>query len=250
MNSRKSAALLSCLLFLGGCSTYTWAPGPSAQGTYEQASGKCRLLASTDQTSFYAQGSTSYVAGAALGAAVGQAVRQQNDFNNCMLASGWVPTGKDDAATQSAQKAEGEAVIADMKACFHAIRTNPKYASLAPHLHDEGTGKFTLAQLADTSFVKPDEVALLSSYSAEQDQCTQSHIDQIARLNPRAADTLQKVDVATREIELSLVQRKISWGEYAQSAQNIQEAAREGRPINQAATQGLVSVDITPPGTH
>jgi hypothetical protein len=46
---------------------------------------------------FYASGTQQFVASAALGAAIGDAFRSQDDFNDCMLASGWVT---DDAKSQ------------------------------------------------------------------------------------------------------------------------------------------------------
>jgi hypothetical protein len=61
-------------------------------------------MASHSGGGFVAAGSQQFVAGATLGAAIGDAVRQQNDFNSCMSASGWVlidPKGAAQAVMQA-----------------------------------------------------------------------------------------------------------------------------------------------------
>jgi hypothetical protein len=55
---------------------------------FEPAKARCSLLARHSGGDFAATGSESYVAGAALGHAIGESVRTQQDFNDCMLASG------------------------------------------------------------------------------------------------------------------------------------------------------------------
>jgi hypothetical protein len=47
-------------------------------------------------------GSSSYVAGAAIGNAIGNAVRAQADFNDCMAASGWLAVDTVPAPTHTA----------------------------------------------------------------------------------------------------------------------------------------------------
>lgn len=80
------------LVLLAGCASHTWAPGPDARGTFDEARGRCSLMARHSGHGFYAAGSERFVASAALGAAIGNAIRTQNDFNDCMSANGWVMT--------------------------------------------------------------------------------------------------------------------------------------------------------------
>src|SRR4051794_21904436 len=80
---RFSAILSLISIGLVGCATYSWKPGPTAVGSYEEASGKCSTVAKSGASGFYAQGSPGYVAGAAMGAAIGEAARQQSSFNDC-----------------------------------------------------------------------------------------------------------------------------------------------------------------------
>jgi hypothetical protein len=87
---------LGLTAILAGCATHQWVPGPGAQNLdFQQVQAQCSLLAENRGGSFEASGSPRFVAGATLGYALGDAVRQQDDFNTCMLASGWtiaVPT--------------------------------------------------------------------------------------------------------------------------------------------------------------
>ncbi len=83
------------MISLGACANHTFAPGP---GMNVQDLGpnkaQCRLFArgSDPGYSFSAYGSPRFVAasmgGAALGAAIGSAVRQNSNFNDCMEARG------------------------------------------------------------------------------------------------------------------------------------------------------------------
>ena len=86
---RSAAALTLSVLSLAGCATHTWVAGPDARGTFSEADGRCKLLANNTGGGFYAQGSQQFVAGAALGAAIGEGIKAQNNYNACMEASGW-----------------------------------------------------------------------------------------------------------------------------------------------------------------
>jgi hypothetical protein len=92
----KLGAVSLAVAALAGCAKHTWAPGPGATMPFGQVSGQCKLMAINGQTSGFvaASGSPKFVAaavgGAALGSAIGNAVRQQNIYNACMEANGFV----------------------------------------------------------------------------------------------------------------------------------------------------------------
>ena len=86
----RLAALAGLLVAAAGCVQHIWAPGPDAQGTFDEQSARCRLLARAGERGYIAFGSSGYVAGATIGNAIGNAVRAQADFNDCMTASGWL----------------------------------------------------------------------------------------------------------------------------------------------------------------
>lgn len=103
-------AALAGLLAVAGCVQHVWAPGPDAHGTFAEQSARCRLMARADERGYIAFGSSSYVAGAAIGNAIGNAVRAQADFNDCMAASGWLAV---DAAPASAEATAAGAPSSD-----------------------------------------------------------------------------------------------------------------------------------------
>ncbi len=74
---------------LAGCVSHNWTPGPDARGTFEEQSAACRMLARAGDVGFVAVGRPAYVAGAALGNAIGNAVRANATFNDCLEAAGW-----------------------------------------------------------------------------------------------------------------------------------------------------------------
>jgi hypothetical protein len=86
------AARLFLLLPLvaSGCASHTWAPGPGIAGAnFDVAKAQCSLMARHGGSGVVAVGSTAFVAGAVIGSAIGDSIRAQNDFNDCMLAGGW-----------------------------------------------------------------------------------------------------------------------------------------------------------------
>ena len=91
---RMGLLISTCLL--SGCAYHTFAPGPGmSANNFEPDSAKCRMYSRGQQSgfSFAASGSPRFVAastgGAALGYAVGSAVQANQNYNDCMIATGW-----------------------------------------------------------------------------------------------------------------------------------------------------------------
>jgi hypothetical protein len=92
------SALCVTGLILSACVSHTWAPGPGATGNLAQVGGQCELLAkSAGQQAGYvgAYGQPAFV-GAMVGTglllnAIGNAVQQNEIFNACLMANGFVP---------------------------------------------------------------------------------------------------------------------------------------------------------------
>lgn len=78
------------ILPLAGCVSHQWAYGPTASMPFEQASGECKLTAMGAEQGSIAIGRPSFVAGAALGSAIGNAVRVNAAYNACLEAQGFV----------------------------------------------------------------------------------------------------------------------------------------------------------------
>ncbi|MBV9784054.1 MAG: hypothetical protein JO264_09565 [Acidisphaera sp.] len=81
--------LLPITFFLSACA-HTWVPGPGMNAEdLGPEKARCSYIARHGGSGFAAAGSPRYVAAAALGNAIGEAFRAQQDFNDCMEASGW-----------------------------------------------------------------------------------------------------------------------------------------------------------------
>lgn len=105
MNARK-LGILGLLVAVAGCqSSYTYERigyGP----TLEVSEAQCRIMATGTQQQVIAWGSASYVAGAQLGNAIGNAIREDAFMRDCMILQGWkrqpVTTSQVQTASQSA----------------------------------------------------------------------------------------------------------------------------------------------------
>ena len=92
---------------VSACAPTIYAPGPGVNAaTFEPTKAQCSLMARHAGGSFAAYGDANYVAGAALGNAIGEAIRTQEDFSDCMKASGWMPVTKEAAAARSVKGAQ------------------------------------------------------------------------------------------------------------------------------------------------
>jgi hypothetical protein len=89
MNVKLASTFVAAVL-LSGCVSHTWAPGPTAAMPFPQASGQCKLVAMGAERGTFAFGRPAFVAGAAIGSAIGNAVRQNTAYNACMEAQGFV----------------------------------------------------------------------------------------------------------------------------------------------------------------
>jgi|SRR5271155_88784 len=84
--------LVSGFFILAACAPTIWDKPGATQADFNQDSARCRLLArGMNPGDFYAQGSASFVAGAALGNAVGTAANQAATYRDCMMAVGYTP---------------------------------------------------------------------------------------------------------------------------------------------------------------
>jgi hypothetical protein len=80
------------LATMPACTPTNWDKPNATQADFNRDSAQCRLLArGMNLGDFYAQGSASFVAGAALGNAIGTATNQAATYRDCMLAVGYTP---------------------------------------------------------------------------------------------------------------------------------------------------------------
>lgn len=143
-HSILSLGSVALLLLLSGCVTHTWAPGPGMSlSDSEPAKARCSLIARHGGSDFVAYGNRSYVAGAALGHAIGESVYLQQDFNDCLQVGSW------QIADQSPQ-----AVAAQEEALGRFAHTDPGEVE-KPRVRNKRHIKAITLVVADTPRTKP-----------------------------------------------------------------------------------------------
>jgi hypothetical protein len=229
----KKISVILLATAVGGCQTHTWAPGPNAQGTYEEAQGRCSIMARHSGGSYYARGNATFVASAMAGAAIGEMIRANSDFNDCMQANGWVAVEQQQKADPQVAALRQRAIDTanQLKACIEGVKAKTEYAPIRAHLLDANVGHYTLVQMSSQQFPTPAEGQLLASYGDESAVCRERATQEVAQLDPRAGHTLQQAATIVRELDLRLINRSITYGDYAKGAQTIMDATMSGRPI-------------------
>jgi hypothetical protein len=95
---RRALLAVTAAVTLAACTTHAWAPPPGGSPiSFDQQAAQCRLFARgvTPSGGFVAAAGRpafvgAFVGTAVLAQAIGSAVAVQNNFNDCMFASGWV----------------------------------------------------------------------------------------------------------------------------------------------------------------
>jgi hypothetical protein len=223
--------LVSAIAFAtSGCvASHTWAPGPhQSAASFTETSGRCKLAsmgANSGDSFAYAQGSPqfvgSYLGAVTIASAIGSHNRQQNTYNACMEAAGFVEA---DSTTSSTNAKDQIAAIKQQKlVCLKAVRAKPVYAALQPHFSDPEIGP-TLAQMADTSFPTPEEAKLFAPYLQEMRVCTDQVLGATSKFMPAAYQSTFVQASSDSYAVLDLLQnRQISWGDAAKRGRIILE---------------------------
>lgn len=86
----KNLAVLTLAVCLSGCATnYTYVPIVPNPRQIEMAEAQCQMMSTSAQQGMFAMGSPSYVAGAQIGNAIGNAIRVDQFMQQCMTLQGW-----------------------------------------------------------------------------------------------------------------------------------------------------------------
>ena len=124
---KKIGFVVASCAALAGCQTnYTYEPIVSNPPNLEMTHARCEMMSAGTQQGYIAIGSQSYVAGAALGNAIGNAVAADNFIRQCMTINGWRRVTKSEDQQGSAKgkssggiTAEQEAKAVDILALAH-----------------------------------------------------------------------------------------------------------------------------------
>ena len=214
-------------LLMSGCAAHTWAPGPGMSAAdFEPTKARCSLMARNGGSDFFAVGSQSYVAGAAVGHAIGESVRANQNFNDCMVASGWRIFDDKAQAAQTSAAAQIKAIMAQRKECVLAVRSKPDYQPLLPHFAELDTATFTMAQLTDGNRPTPAEARILVTYIDEEAPCRGEATTALTQAVPALAPILLHVKALSEATAILLIERKLTWGEAAERNKHALEDAK------------------------
>jgi hypothetical protein len=86
----SAVAIVAMVLFIGGCASAKWVPANPNVDSVEVTKARCDYWARHGgQAPWFAAGSPGFVAGAALGHGISRGITVVQDFNDCMIMSGW-----------------------------------------------------------------------------------------------------------------------------------------------------------------
>lgn len=86
----KKKFVIALSASLSGCATnYTYVPIVPQPRQIEMAEAQCQMMSTSAQQGIFAWGSSSYVAGAQIGNAIGNAIRVDQFMQQCMTLQGW-----------------------------------------------------------------------------------------------------------------------------------------------------------------
>jgi hypothetical protein len=221
---RCLSLMVMMMIGLVGCAPSQWAPGQNGtSGAFEQTKAQCSLAARHGGGGFAAAGSRNFVIGAAAGYGIGEAIRTQADFSDCMKANGWVPETSETVTARNVHMEQVKGLAEQQVNCTMQVRSNPHYAALVGHFSDARSGEFTMAQLTDEHLPTATEATELAAYWDEEKACSAAMTAALAPLEPRLAVLRRELSDANEANVILLVKRQILWGEASQR----QKANRE-----------------------
>lgn len=195
---------------LVGCAPVTWDRPNTTQVQFNQDNARCRLVAQgMNSGDFFAVGSASYVAGAAIGNAIGTAMKQYATHKDCMMATGYTP--QDPQAQANAGRIKP--ISAQSTACMSAIYTDPQAEPIRRHAPFNAR-EATPDQLADRTMASPQDIAAIDYLHPRAQACQKQAIDALAGTMPGAAAALTTA-YARGEGDISLLRdRRMTWGDF------------------------------------
>ena len=195
---------------LAGCMQTLWEKPGATPAEFTQDSAKCRLVArGLNPGGFLAEGTPQFVAGAAIGSAIGTAAAQTATFNDCMMADGYLPEGPQ----VQAGLAKLRPIIAQTAICISAIYDLPVAEPIRRHLPLSAVDA-TPAQLSDPTFVSPDEAAAVGAIYPRLAECQNKTLSQMSASAPALVPILARQYASIAQQLTLLKDRRISFGEF------------------------------------
>ena len=112
------------------------------------------------------------------------------------------------------------AVMSTSRKCTDAVNAEPKYAPRFVHVPRPGASP-TMEQLADTSYATPSEILLEEAHHDAILPCRDAAVAQLGNADNRFALVLSSAFNDSDAIILSLVQKKLTWGDANRQNQQL-----------------------------
>lgn len=184
-------------------------PG-ATHAEFSQDSAKCRLVArGLTPGSFYAQGSESFVAGAAVGNAIGTAVNRRETYKDCMMATGYTL----EAPQTTALVLRVKPITARLTACVRTAYDAPQVDLIRAKL-PFNTATATQEQLSDPSYATGPEIAAITALYPQVKACQRDALAALSPVVPAIVPVLSESYKAGDDHVAALERDQISWGAF------------------------------------
>jgi hypothetical protein len=182
----------------------------ATQADFNQDSAKCRLVArGMNPGDFYAQGSAQFVAGAAVGNAIGTAINQRETYKDCMMAVGYTME-----RPQAATLTQGiKPIVAQLSVCTRSAYDAPEADIIRAKLPLSGITA-TAEQLSDPSYATRPEIATIDALYPRIKVCQKEALAALSMAAPAIVPALSASYQTGDERVAALVGDKISWGSF------------------------------------
>lgn len=220
---RNGMIFLAGAFALGACAPMVFDKPGATKAEFNQDSAKCRLVArGLNSGNFYAQGSESFVAGAALGNAIGTAITQRETYKDCMMAAGYTLEGPRAAALALGIKP----ITARMTACVRSAYDAPEADSIRGKL-PFNAATATDEQLSDPSYVTGPEITAINALYPRVKVCQRDALAALAPVAPAIVPVLSQSYKAGDEHVAALEGGKLSWGAFTTLRKNRAVAVKD-----------------------
>jgi len=221
------------MISISGCTQHTWSPGPGMNlADFEPAKAGCSLVARNGGSGLVVYGRPAFVAGAALGHAIGESIRAQANFNDCMSAQGWRITTPETIAGNKAKMDVIKAAVEASGSCVTAIRDHGTYAAIQQYFGDVKTGKHSMAQLAMSRYATPAEAQMLTSYYDEISPCLDRRQAVFEQVTSEGATIFREARAVAKAEALRVIKHEQTWStQFIHSDQAIDDLAVRSKAI-------------------
>lgn len=126
--------------------------------------------------------------------------------------------------------------------CIDTIAANSKYAALGSKIALGRVSNQTIAMLADTSRIAPEDKPMLLNWSNDKNICVQQDAENRSKLHPKVRQLVEATESASSSAAADLYAGKISYGEFATKRKAGYDAFRS--EIASLQTQEIESREV------